>query len=524
MRVTKVLQSSVFNVFISGMFVIWGFYQWHRTAVVFDDSYISYRYAANLVAGNGIVFNPGERVEGYTNFIWVLLAALGIRFHMDPFQFTRAIGILSYLLIVFSFSLPFPSCAQLPVRKRICFFFLAALMILPFGMAAMSGTGLETFFVSLLILLFGVTQHLVLLKGRLGQIMRNLIPVALCLTRPDSVLFLAASGLAHLIDFKSSGEDWITSCRKVLQRFAIPVLALAVYLLWKRWYYGGWVPNTYYAKAAYLWSLRAGITYVAAFLKNSPHVLILLPFAALAPFLSWKTPLRGLSLYSVFSLVSFILFMIKVGGDFMYYRMFFEIYPLFLLLAGLGLISVVATNLYAPLLCLLLGAAVSMVDPFLEERYYAMQSLEKMNSFVALGSAIGKRFQEVLPKNTIISTTLAGTIPYYSHLETLDQWGLNDAYIAHLPTQGIAYRGHVKFSPVDYLKERGVNLYIDHPFMCSCSQPSKEALSNVFIRIEGNQCLRTWYLIQKDELTRYFCQRPETFILNNIDCHVDQSP
>jgi tetratricopeptide (TPR) repeat protein len=33
-----------------------------------DDAFISFRYARNL----GLVFNPGERVEGYTNLLWVL--------------------------------------------------------------------------------------------------------------------------------------------------------------------------------------------------------------------------------------------------------------------------------------------------------------------------------------------------------------------------------------------------------------------------------------------------------------------
>ena len=49
-----------------------------------DDAFISFRYARNLLEGHGLVFNPGEYVEGYTNFLWVLeLAAiwglLGIR-------------------------------------------------------------------------------------------------------------------------------------------------------------------------------------------------------------------------------------------------------------------------------------------------------------------------------------------------------------------------------------------------------------------------------------------------------------
>jgi hypothetical protein len=41
-----------------------------------DDAFISFRYARNLSQGYGLVFNPGhERVEGYTNFLWVVLLA-----------------------------------------------------------------------------------------------------------------------------------------------------------------------------------------------------------------------------------------------------------------------------------------------------------------------------------------------------------------------------------------------------------------------------------------------------------------
>ncbi len=50
-----------------------------------DDAFISFRYVRNLIEGHGLVFNPGERVEGYTNFLWVLeLAALGRRLDCGP--------------------------------------------------------------------------------------------------------------------------------------------------------------------------------------------------------------------------------------------------------------------------------------------------------------------------------------------------------------------------------------------------------------------------------------------------------
>ena len=43
-----------------------------------DDAYISYRYAQNLVDGHGLIFNVGERVEGYSNLLWTLIVAGGI--------------------------------------------------------------------------------------------------------------------------------------------------------------------------------------------------------------------------------------------------------------------------------------------------------------------------------------------------------------------------------------------------------------------------------------------------------------
>ncbi len=37
-----------------------------------DDAFINFRYVRNLLEGHGLVFNPGERVEGYSNFLWTL--------------------------------------------------------------------------------------------------------------------------------------------------------------------------------------------------------------------------------------------------------------------------------------------------------------------------------------------------------------------------------------------------------------------------------------------------------------------
>ena len=68
---------------------------------VCDDSFISFRYARNLVEGSGLVFNPGERVEGYTNFLWTVALAAAMKAGLaDPIPVASALGIASYALLV----------------------------------------------------------------------------------------------------------------------------------------------------------------------------------------------------------------------------------------------------------------------------------------------------------------------------------------------------------------------------------------------------------------------------------------
>ncbi len=75
------------NIAVVSAFLLWLVPLAYLTSVSWfltDDAFISFRYVQNLLEGHGLVFNVGERVEGYSNFLWVLeLAAiwkvLGIR-------------------------------------------------------------------------------------------------------------------------------------------------------------------------------------------------------------------------------------------------------------------------------------------------------------------------------------------------------------------------------------------------------------------------------------------------------------
>ena len=67
-------------------------------AGVAEDAFISFRYARNLVAGAGLVWNPGEApVEGYTNFLWVLLLAGFLVGGLEPGAASQAAGVAAGL-------------------------------------------------------------------------------------------------------------------------------------------------------------------------------------------------------------------------------------------------------------------------------------------------------------------------------------------------------------------------------------------------------------------------------------------
>ena len=57
---------------------------WRHGAQVVDDAYIALRYSRSLVEGHGLVYNVGERVEGYTSLGFVLFAALCLKLGIEP--------------------------------------------------------------------------------------------------------------------------------------------------------------------------------------------------------------------------------------------------------------------------------------------------------------------------------------------------------------------------------------------------------------------------------------------------------
>ena len=340
-----------------------------------------------------------------------------------------------------------------------------------------------------------------------------MLALAAVLTRMDAVLGVLASILATMLETGVHRSLWL----RLARRYTLPIIGLTALTLWRYWYYGSFVPNSFHAKDAGGWHLQSGLTYVAGYVVNSPSVChggaghdgLVLDLADSLP------RVAGVSLW-----ICFAPHHIRCQGwrRLYDYRFMFEALPFLVSAAASGLALLPVRREWITPAIAAACVSLSMTPRYLEE-VYGMQSIWLMDSFVAPGREVGLRLRDTVPNDTVIATSLAGTIPYYAGLVTIDQLGLNDAFVARQPVPETFARGHVKPAPVEYLLDRGVNLVIGHPAVCSCDNPCAQGGVHVFIRLAGDRCVRTTYLVQMRALTRHFCDRAGgKFILRNVSC------
>jgi arabinofuranosyltransferase len=512
---------------LGGWLAAWAalaWWRWSREPFLLDDAFISFRYARNLVLGHGLVYNPGERVEGYTNLLWTLFAAGFLRAGIDPVTGARVLGVGSYLASTLAIAwllVRDPAPPAFWRRLRLAPALLA--LILPAGYAGFAGTGMETSFVGLLGLALAWRGFLAPPQTRRDRALFAALTVALIATRLDTAPWVALAALVMLwrpFDPAPAAAGVRARFGSTAALFAPAAAALAVLLLARLAYYGELLPNTYYAKVEGLQGLAIGWRYLKAYLAGSPQVFVCLALMAAGLALAQSGEVRRLILFVALCTGLHALYVVTVGGDFMQYRMMFHVYPMLVAAAGAGLLAVDRRRAWLGALASGALAIGSLAPSVLDERYH-MESLAEMHRCCAApGIAIGRRLAEVLPPDTVISTTMAGGIAYYSGLVTIDQLGLTDREVArHGVLAKPVRRGHTRRASPAYLAGRGVNLVIHHPRLFSCREPqTKGPGAHVFIRIGGDECLRTLYLTPTPALTRLFCSRPETFVLRDLDC------
>jgi arabinofuranosyltransferase len=245
-----------------------------------DDAYITFRYARNVATGLGPVFNPGERVEGYTNFLWMMLLA-GVE--VAGLNMVVSAKVIGAACAIATLGVTVALVRRLSGERWTLAACLAPILLASMpSVAGWSVAGLETPFFTLLITL--AVFRFLREQEQPGAMPVSAVLLAMAgMTRPDGVgVALLLFGVALVRALRGHAVVG----RAYLTRFALAFLALAgPYMIWRLSYYGYLLPNTFYVKSNRgLIQWMAGVLYVTAGIRK--HGGWLLHLVALLPLLT----------------------------------------------------------------------------------------------------------------------------------------------------------------------------------------------------------------------------------------------
>ena len=388
---------------------------------VTDDAYISFRYARNLALHGQLVFNLGEQVEGYTNFLWTVLLALGIKLGVGPVALSRFLGVgfgIATLAVVVRMSL------RLSGERRSRWHLVAPLLLASMGAyACWCSGGLET---QLFTFLVTLGFDLVLGEVTLGRGYASAAAFAFAaLARPEGALFFALVVLFRII------TNWRRERRLLPEGFEFAWVTLFValfvpYFLW-RWRYYGWpFPNTFYVKSSSsggAWKL--GVFYLRRFCEDyGVHFLLLVILFARAE--------SARRLYAQIRL--------RVGSR--------------VAAAALGVVAAgfLVGSAHTSRQAMTYVGADNGIDMPAYLKSYAEERIP-----------VGQWLRQYRREADLMTVGGAGVIPYYSEIPAYDVFGLVDARIAHDPHMTVSSRpGHQKWGSDDYMLSRKPTLITHH--------------------------------------------------------------
>ncbi len=143
------------------------------------------------MAGHGLVYNMGERVEGYTNLLWTLLIAAAMALGIPPETSSKVLGIAAWLALVAVLA----RRSWRPARPRPFVPLAAALVLLMEDYQTWATGGLETSLFTLLVvagLLLATRAN----AGVRGLVLAAVVLAAAVATRPDGAIFAAVAVVA----------------------------------------------------------------------------------------------------------------------------------------------------------------------------------------------------------------------------------------------------------------------------------------------------------------------------------------
>jgi hypothetical protein len=400
-----------------------------------DDSFILYRYAENFAAGSGLVYNPGEYVEGYTSFLWVLVLGVLAKLGAPVLLASKVLGLTSAAIVVV-----FSAALGIAIGGRLRGL-LTGLLLAGSGVFVINAVeGLETQFFAALVWA-SIVLHLRESDSSSRVPVSVLLALLATLTRPDGILLLPALlglrvvALCKHRDGRTADAVWLKTA------VALCLLTLGAYSLWRWSYYGDLLPNTYFAKPGGSASLFArGVSRVAEFVTATGGPLVW----GIALLSLIRRSRRRIFLLPLIWLCTRLFLTLWSGGAWMgTHRFMAPALPALILMyvsgvetalqfvanrTGVGrrspvLKEVGAIFAVAVLFAVYVGRSTSLHSGALDYTH----RLERAHV------AVGQWLRAAAPVGSTLACEDTGALPYYSRLVTVDILGLSNRYIAHLP-------------------------------------------------------------------------------------------
>lgn len=403
-----------------------------------DDALISLRYARRFVEGHGLTWTPGERVEGYTDFLWVLLAAAGGWMHCDYVSLALGLNRFGVVLAVALVGVS-PRTGAWSTPRLIAGGGMLAATI---PMAIWANGGLEHGFMTgvLALALYHLERRVVTRQAKRGWLAG--VPFAmLALLRADGILLaglaIAGSLLAEMVDVRASAPSSRASLplRRALSIAIFPACAMAGQVAFRRLYYGAWLPNTALAKLAFN---RDRASLGGEYLLHGYRAISVMLGIALVATVVLRGRARSTLLIPWTLIAGWSGYLALVGGDIFpgWRQLVFVLVPLAMLTAELAdRIAEASKGLPRWTQLAAIGITVGVAAA-----HYAVQRTDSENVRAAreLWEWDGLGVADLLKKafagrEPLLAVDAAGALPYWSELPSLDMLGLNDAYIARHP-------------------------------------------------------------------------------------------
>jgi hypothetical protein len=400
-----------------------------------DDAFITYRYAQNIYLGNGAYFNiSGEKVEGYSNFLYLLLLVPGFLFNSEYIYIYSTI--LNTFLLYFALFLFF----QLLKKSFSKYYSLIGIGLVGLNPVVWANitTGLETILV--LVIFSALWLILESKRTKLNLFFLFLVSAISMLARVDGFIFPII--VAIFLFFSNEKKLGV-------RLLGFSIVFMLIYALGRYIYYDDIIANTYYAKVSgnLIQRFLSGITYLY---KQTFYNAIGFYFLFILIFIFTNIihNKRKIVNFPIIFTAIWMTYLIYIGGD-----IYFERFLLPLLFIGIFYFLFFLQNKKYSIKIILIF--IALVTSFSIINHDGRFKYEKKtyDMWVNLG-----KFLKQVPEEYILAIDASGKVPYYSKLKTLDMLGLNNKTIGKMSIKNRNFHaGHTKFD-VDYILSLSPNL------------------------------------------------------------------